>query len=1335
MSKRIKWLLIGSLIFVSGIIILLIILYLYTPFINRAVVLAINSLSNQKFKISYLKLSGNLSKQIIIEDILVTFDDDSILCKRIEFDYSVFKLAEKKFHFNDVSVFQPTLILNNNDNNKKLSDSSSQTPPALSIPFQKFPDLIFKKLTLKEGSIILKDNNKINKFDDIQLSASGSINEDSLNFTFDNMGAYWENRKLLVSNLSFHMSGDPQKVILEKLELNDKHLEILANGEYQLPPNAQISLNINNIVVNLDLVNILIPDFPYKKGLTKISGSLRGMPQNFTGEIFSSGTFDSLQINHLQTHLHRRGNSLRLTDINVNSNFGGLTGSIFAALQGKNNAQLSITDVNLKKLGILAKETSVSGKVNFNFENWDLARLTGNGEVLLPSIKIGGILIDTLQLDVIGDNGNFTLREPSRVVIAKNSQFFLTGNFSKDQKIEIQLLTKDNQLDSLFDQIDMPEFRGRGELRLHLVGPVDNPDLDGHIKLDSLSYKNIKVYDVQGGIAIQNIVKDRVGNFNLDISSGQMNRLRLTKGSLKFSIKKNIVHIDTISFISDQNNIFIQGRLAIFPDSINTEFTALKLKYQDYLIQNSQGILIKVKNDTLHIKNFELTASNYGLIKIDGMWAFSQSTANGKLQIINTRLEPFNQFFNWNYQFKGVLSADFDFSGSIYNPLLTSTFNVNNAYLNDNPIGAISSKITYQDQKLTIEKFNYSFQDSSFINLNGFMQLSESDTLLKNILSPLNKLDFNIEISKIKIQNYAFLFDVNFPLEGVLSGKIEAKGTMSAPQVAINVTGKKAIIKDYRFKQFRIGSRILQSKILIDKAKINFLDTDFEVSGYKNIQWDFNNLDNLFKDKSFELMCKIKDDSLNFIYAFIPDVDRIIGNINLSARFGGYIDNPQLITGNVEIKNGDLYLTKIENPIQNVQLNAHVENKRLYIDQFQGRSPEVGIHENIFKKLLRRFFTPVRKLISPEQGKGDIKVAGYVDFSKLDNPKFNVDVSLKEAYFNYFLENTRVVVTSDNIEISGRDTISVSGTALVKRGIVELDFEESEKNLLLSKSTRQTPPYIQYLLNVQIPDNFFVRSNAAFNTFDVELSGNVRILQDPMELLEMYGELNIIKGKYFIQFEDFDIKSGSINFVNPKEYPELNLTAQKQKFNYLFDLTVSGPINNPVKEMHTKNLETNDEIYEIKDQMALLFFGVRFQELSGLGQSAFLHKGEDVLAQTLINQFETEARHFTGLDRIRITTQETDQNYGGITENNTDQVSTLALGKYITPNLYLEYQTKLAYVPGLASFPAPSLSWESGNQIYLKYRMSKNWSLSSFYQKTLRGNDKVQFDVNWQFDF
>lgn len=1334
MNKRIKWILIGGILLCVSVL-LIILLYLYTPVVDKAIISTLNSIGGQKFKVSYLNVSGNLFKSIRIDDILITFDSDTIYCKRVEFNYSVFGAIKNEFRLHDLAIIEPKLILNKDVNSSDSSEPYSDTTSDFSLPFDKFPDIQVDNLTLKDGSIIINNGTESTKIIDMQFSSVCKLSPDSINLTVNNCEAFWENRKLLVNNISFELNGNPSQLSLNKFQIENKHVDILANGSYLFQPDPRISLNINNLYINQELVKLFIPEFPYKEGYTNISGSLHGMPHSFSGNIYMDGVFDSLKINSMQTDVHREGNFIQLTNLDINSSFGDLHGDILVRTRGKNTATLSLSDINLKKIGLMDQKTSISGEMNFNFDNWDIAKLTGNGSIILPSLNIAGILIDSLKLNVVAESGNFAFKDPSKIVLSENSEFFLKGNLSIDHILELKLQTENNKLDILFDQIGMPEFKGGGELSLNLAGPFDNPDLTGHVILDSLTYSKVRVYNVNGNVDIKRIIENRSGSFNLDISSGEINKLKLTRGLLKFSIEKNVVHIDTVNFVSDQNNIFLNGLVSVFTDSINAKVNSLQLKYEDYLIQNNQIVYVNVKKDTLSIEGFELKASDYGSIKLAGMWAFSDHNVNATLQVINTRIEPFNQFFTWKYDIKGVLSADFTMNGDIYNPYLNSTIIASDLYLDNNLVGNVNSTINYQDQTLNIEKLNYTYHDSSYANLSGSIQLPEQDTLFKNIISPLNRFDLNLDISQLKLENYAFIFNTNFPLEGILSGKIDIIGTMNAPQGIVKLAGNSAVIEKYIFPKFNIEGRISPTKILVDKADINFLDTKIKVNGYKNINWNFNDLSALFQDKSFGLIFNIKEDSLNFLYAFIPDVDRIIGNINVTAKFGGDIDHPQLISGNVDIKNGDLYLTKIENPIRNINAIAHIDNKRLIIDQFKGKSPEVGMRENFLKNLLRRFFKPVKKLVSSDEAGGEIGVSGSIDFSILNHPKYNIDVSLNDAYFNYFLENTRVVVNSERINIAGRDTISIAGGATVKNGTVELDINESEKNVLFSKSARQTPPYIQYFLNVDVPDNFFIRSNATFNTFDIELSGNVLILQEPMGLLEMYGELNIIKGKYFIQFEDFDINTGSITFVNPKEYPELNLTAQKQKNNYLFDLTVTGPLNNPVKEMHTKNLETNEQIYDIKDQMALLVFGVRFQELSGLGQSAFLQKGEEVLAQTLINQFENEARYFTGLDRIRISTQENDETTIGIPQDEMNQVSTLALGKYIAPNLYLEYQTKLSYVPGLASFPKPSLAWESGNQIYLKYRITKNWSLSSYYQKTLRGNDKVQFDVNWQIDF
>lgn len=1358
MRKKIKWIFLGLVLFVVGIIALVTILYLFTPVVDHAIIAAINSMSGENFKVTYKSISGNLFKRIRLDEVLVTFNDDSISCKRVEFDYSIFRLAEQKFHFNNVDIFQPAVILHRSKSNGKNEASSPASSPTVSQPFKfpldKFPDLKFKELTVREGSLIVKRPGRTAKIIDIQLTLAGSINPDSLNLTMDNLEGYRvydlpeKNRGLLLNNLSFNLTGNNSRLVLSRFGINNKHIAMNLRGEYRYQPNPQITLDIDSLFINLDLVNLFIPAFPYKKGYTKVSGRLTGMPQDFQGEVQVSGVFDSLQIRRLRAYVHKNENSIQLTGIDLLSNFGRLGGAVYAALKGKNNARLAIADVNLKKLGILNQPTSISGEINFDFDNWDLQNLSGGGRVSLPGVTYGGVRFDSLKLAVEADRGNFKLLHPSKVVLSPESQFFLTGSFSKEQILNIELSATMNRLDTLFDQIGMPLFRGGGELTLNLNGPLSNPDLGGHIKLDSLVHKDIKVYDVAGKIDIKRIIQNRSGKFQLDISKGSIGNLQLTRGDLKFSIEENRVFMDSISFVSDQNRITIQGELDIFPDSVDAQLGLLSLNYENYVIENTRRIGIKYKDKELHLENFELAATGHsremaesaqtpveGFIKLKGTWALDGRGSNLNLEVSNTRLEPFNQFLNWKYQIKGIVTATAHLEGDMDNPQLSGSLFVNNVFFDADLLGSVDCSVSYGNRKLEIKQLKYEYGNASFANINGTIQLAGNDTLSRNLFSPDNSLDLNVNVSNIQMQNYAFLFDINFPFQGTLSGLVSLKGTLGTPVGMMQLKGSDAVVQQYRFSNFDIRGRVAPGRILVDKSSIRFLDTDFQVSGFKGIHWDLHNVGSLFSDRSFGLSCQVQEDSLNFLYAFIPDVDRVIGNINLKAQFGGSIDNPQLINGDVDINKADLYLTKIENPIQGVTFKGQVKDKKLYIDQFQGRSPEVRANESFFRKLLRRFFTPVRKTLFRQSNAGDIRIAGSIDFSRLNRPKFDVDVSLNNAYFNYYLENTRLVVDSDSLHISGGDTITVAGNAVVKQGVVELNIEESEKNLLLSKSTRQTPPYLEYMLTVDVSNNFFIRSNAPFNTFDIEIGGNVQILKEPMGVIEMYGELNVIKGKYFIQFEDFDITSGTINFVNPKEYPELNLTAQKQKNNYLFDLTVTGPLNNPVKEMHTKNLETNEEIFEIKDQMALLLFGVRFQELSGLGQSAFLQKGEEVLTQTLINQFENEVRTFTGLDRIRISTQDTQEGYIDEFGNPADHISTLALGKYIAPNLYLEYQTKLSYIPGLASFPKPSLAWESGNQIYLKYRISQNWSLSSYYEKTLRGNDKVQFDVNWQIDF
>ena len=81
--------------------------------------------------------------------------------------------------------------------------------------------------------------------------------------------------------------------------------------------------------------------------------------------------------------------------------------------------------------------------------------------------------------------------------------------------------------------------------------------------------------------------------------------------------------------------------------------------------------------------------------------------------------------------------------------------------------------------------------------------------------------------------------------------------------------------------------------------------------------------------------------------------------------------------------------------------------------------------------------------------------------------------------------------------------------------------------------------------------------------------------------------------------------------------------------------------------------------------------------------------------------------------------------------NNGLKQASIAFGKYLTSDLYVEYRTQFG-----SGVPTPKLSWDAGNKITLQYRIDKNWSLDSHYEKTIPlGNNKIQLGLTWEYTF
>jgi len=1339
MKKTFKRILCIGLVLFIGIILIFILLFTQTAVIDTAVIKLINSLEKEKIHVAYLELSGNLWGNLRIENVNVYVGNDTVYCDKIDFKYSLLDFVKSDIHFDHIELYGIRFKFVSHSSGTAQKSNPMDVDSILAKIFSiKIPKLKINKLTISDGNIFVISNSKIDTIANVNMQGNFDFNRNDYSINLESVSFFWKNRNRTLKNLSLSIEGDETSVKIYRFYADGIDCRLGMQGQLTIKPEFHFTIEVDSCAFNQGILETFAIGYPFKKIDLNIKGTINGDYSTLLGSVWVKGKFDSILVNELRFDYDRIENRISLDNLKFDSNIGFVGGSIFATRYGRNRAKIEFANLNLKRAGFYSESTDLTGNLDFNFKNWNLKKLTGDGRLNLYSPKVGEMYLDSLKLTLNAYEGNYSFSNPSKIVFSAGSEFFLSGKLTRQNELNLQLYTAQNRLDSLFKRIGVKNLSGIGSLNLNLTGTIEKPNLVGQIKIDSLKYSIIQTQGVEGYVFINDLFEDRVGNFQLDIASGKIRDFSITQGQLIFSIDKNLILLDTLSFYSDQNYITTEGKVKFSDGLIMVDIKSFQLKYEDYIIQNKNPLLLEVNNDTLRFVDFIAEATGRGLIRIGGYWNFSEFKKRSlNVKIESTRIEPFNQFMNWKYDVKGLFGAHISISGYGNKPEISADVKFENLFFDEHNLGSLIASFYYFDEKLHVSQFEFHNQKNSYLNLVGEIELRYDTENNKSLISPNNAIDISLQAINIHLNDYAFFLNPNFPFGGTFSSSIMIKGILGSPRGFMKLDAEGIKISKYEFPYCNISGRLSPHQFILDKALINFADTEIHAVGYKTIQWDISSPSSIFSDDHFGLICTVKEDSINFISTVLPEVDRIIGNINLKAKFGGSVKHPKLIDGNIDIKNGRLFITKIENPIKNISLDATIRNHKIDINKFEGYSPLIVPKQNFFKKLVGTLFSPVKPIVGKGLEDGRIEAEGTVDFYYLNRPKLRLNFSLKDAYFNYFLENTKVVLSSTNLKVRGRDTISVAGDIILKQGSVELDFVESEKNLLLSKSVRQTPPYLQYLLNVDVTDNFFIRSNLPFNTFDIELNGEVQIIREPKNETEFNGALSIISGKYFIQVEEFNIDNGDINFVNPKEYPEVNLTATRQKNNYLFDLTVNGPLNNPEKTMRTRNLETNQEYYDLKDQMSLLLFGVDFRQISGLSDSAFVATGGGVLTQTLLNQFEREARQFTGLDRIRFGTSETHDYFPNWPFSSNEQASTLALGKYFTPNLYFEYQTKLSNtnISGVASIPTPSLSWESGNLIYIKYRLTRNWALSSYYQKTLEGNDKVRFDVNWQLSF
>ncbi|GAB4375236.1 MAG: hypothetical protein Kow0042_20490 [Calditrichia bacterium] len=1334
MKKRSgKTFLIGFLILFFFVAIL-IILYSYTPLVDQAIVELVNGLVARGVEIDIGRIEGNLLGSVRLIDLRIKTAGFAVDCPQVSLSFSSLDLLKGKINVDQLTLLNPTLTLYwpPGATSEKEQSPSELSPDSLisSIDLSGLPQLNIKFLRIKDG-VVQSLRDSINRHvEQISMEGGCAIRSEEVNVRVKYVKGFWVDEDLRLKEASFQLLGSRQRVTLNQFRALLPGAEIFAHGEIELMPRIRFFIFTDTCQVSVPLIRQFLTKFPFQQGELKFIGHYIGDFRTFQGSFIFGGEMDSLQFKKIQTDYHYGQKALHLKSLKIETNFGRGEGSVTVALQGNNELSFRFQAVNLKKAGLTEKPTHLEGDLHLSFTHWDLSRISGQGRATLREIRYGNLHFDRLFLNLSAKSGNWELKKGSYLIVEENSQFFVEGRMSSDLSLYVELYTDENNLDTLDRRLDLNLMGGVGSMHVILTGKPENPDIFGYFLLDSLIVRDIRSYGIEGRFEIIGLTRERIGYFQLELSSGRISDILITDGALALKMNQNRVTIDSISFYNEENYITMGGTVDQTDDRFEIELDEFKIRYENYLVFAPDTLQALFQNDSLIFEDFVLQAPDGGELEIRGILDLEGNSELG-VYLKNIQLFTFNQFIPWSYKLEGLAEISLILTGNPGRPDIESDLVLDHLRLDGDTLGGLTAKLIYSNERIGIDHFRFKKDPASYVSMSGSFQIPNRAAKKSGSRSKIREDSLLVEFRGIALQDYPFFKQLTFPVKGRFGGEIQLYGSVYSPVGKYRLKGENFQVQDYFFPEIQIDGRLSPAQILMDYADVNFMGTRILANGYKTIRWDIEHPDQLFADKGFALLVKIEDDSLNFLSLFTEEADILTGDIRLQARLGGTIDHPLLMGGDLSISDGTLYLSRLENPVTNLTLQGTVKNQILHIDKGEAQLESEAEHRNLFQKAVNFVLAPVRKLVFGEDKKSSVKLEGTIDFSIMDRPRFDLAVDARNVFVNYYLENLKVGFTSRNLHIFGRDTVNIQGDVFVDRGEIVLDLEESEKNLLLSPTIREMPPFTTYALNIEIPGNFYIRSEANFNAFDLQIAGNVLLRQRPKELLEIYGTLEVLGGKYY-QFEEFNITRGEVKFVNPEELPQPDIWAEKRKYGYIFELHVGGTLNDPVKKIRIIDLQTLQDVTylypDTKDQMALLLFGVTFNELSG---NAFLEKGQDFLNQALISRIEREARRFIGLDQVRL--ESVDSRSQRLSQPS--EYHQLSLGKYLTPKLYFEYKAQLnsAGLPGLGDIPTPELSWESGNQIYLEYRINRNWSISTYYEK--QEHDKIKIDINWRLNF
>ncbi|HKJ87504.1 MAG TPA: translocation/assembly module TamB domain-containing protein, partial [Gammaproteobacteria bacterium] len=296
----------------------------------------------------------------------------------------------------------------------------------------------------------------------------------------------------------------------------------------------------------------------------------------------------------------------------------------------------------------------------------------------------------------------------------------------------------------------------------------------------------------------------------------------------------------------------------------------------------------------------------------------------------------------------------------------------------------------------------------------------------------------------------------------------------------------------------------------------------------------------------------------------------------------------------------------------------------------------------------------------------DLHLSGK-DFQAADIPEAKVTVS----------PDLTLKVRPGHIDVQGE--VKVPEATLAPREISQGAVQVS-RDVVIVGGQGQPPPPSAWEVSARI--RVVLGDKVNFKGFGLQgqLAGDLAVIDEPGKVTIGRGQISIDNGTYRAYGQDLKIERGRLSFAgSPVDNPGLDVRAVREVGDVTAGVQVTGTAKDPQLTLFSQPAMSQSETLSyLLTGHGLSSASASEGQLLMTAASSMGIKGGNFLAEHIGSIF--------GLQEARIQS------------GSTLQESSLVLGKYLSPKLYISYSVGFA---------------EAVNQLQIRYQLSRRWSLQT----------------------